>query len=154
MESASSTAPENISGQMNSEVNTMCKKTVLIADDDRDLLTALEFRCKHLGLEVVTAEDALTALSCVDFAVPDLVCLDVDMPGGNGLATCEMMASDERLSSIPVIIITGSTDDQTVRRCQKMRAHYVLKGSDTWSKVEPLIRELLDIRKPSDKCPA
>ena len=123
----------------------MIQKTILIADDDKDLVTALELRCKQLGLEVVTAEDALTALSTVDFVVPDLVCLDVSMPGGNGLAACEMMAGDQRLSSIPVIILTGASDEETIRRCHSMCAYYVLKSRDVWQRVEPLLRELLGI---------
>ena len=123
----------------------MIPKTILIADDDRDLVSALELRCKQLGLDVVTAEDALTALSTVDFVVPDLVCLDVSMPGGNGLAACEMMATDQRLSSIPVIILTGASDEETIRRCHSMCAYYVLKSRDVWQRIEPILRELLGI---------
>ncbi len=126
----------------------MIPKTILIADDDTDLVAALELRCRQLGLEVVTAEDALTALSSVDCIVPDLVCMDVSMPGGNGLAACEMMADDERLSSIPVIILTGSSDEETIRRCHRMNAYYVQKSSDVWQRVEPILCELLEIELP------
>lgn len=120
-------------------------KTLMIADDDRDLLAVLEMRCRQLGLEVLTAEDGLTALSTTDFALPDLVILDVSMPGGNGLAVCEMMLDDDRLSKIPVVILTGKKDDDTLRRCRTMNAHYVCKGTDVWGQIKPLIERLLEL---------
>ena len=123
----------------------MLPKTVLIADDDKDLLNVLEMRCRQLGLEVLTAEDGLTALSATDFALPDLVILDVTMPGGNGLAVCEMMLNDDRLSKIPVAILTGKTDDDTKRRCQAMNAHYICKGTDVWAQIKPLVERLLEV---------
>ena len=129
----------------------MTPKTILIADDDTDLVDALELRCRQLGLEVITAEDGLTALSAADYALPDMVCLDVSMPGGNGLAACEMMADDERLSSIPVIILTGSSDEETIRRCHKMKAYYVQKSRDVWPRIEPILRDLLGIEEPQLK---
>ena len=129
----------------------MIPKTILIADDDTDLVAALELRCRQLGLEVVTAEDALTALSAADCVSPDLICLDVSMPGGNGLAACEMMAGDQRLSSIPVIILTGASDEETIRRCHRMNAYYVQKSHDVWRRVEPILRELLDIEEAAPK---
>lgn len=117
--------------------------TILIADDDRWLNTVLEVRCTKLGLTVVAVEDALTALSSAEFANPDLVILDVEMPGGNGLAACEMMRSDPETADIPVIILTGRTDAETIQRCQSLGAHYVQKGTDAWSRIEPIIREEL-----------
>ncbi len=123
----------------------MIPKTVLIADDDTDLVAALELRCRQLGLEVITAEDALSSVDCT---LPDLVCMDVSMPGGNGLAACEMMADDQRLASIPVIILTGSSDEETIRRCHRMNAYYVQKSSDVWQRVEPILCELLEIEQP------
>ena len=130
----------------------MMPKTVMIADDDKDLLAVLEMRCRQLGLEVLTAEDGLTALSTADFALPHLVILDVSMPGGNGLAVCEMMLDDDRLAKIPVIILTGRKDAETRRRCQTMNAHYVCKGTDVWGQVEPLIERLLGLPHLAISC--
>jgi len=120
-------------------------KTVLIADDDCALLQALAVRCRELGLKVLLARDAMTALRFVHRRRPDLVCLDVNMPAGNGLSVCEMLASDRELCSIPVIILTGRTDEECIRRCHSMCAYYVLKSRDVWERMEPIICELLDI---------
>jgi len=50
------------------------------------------------------------------------------MPAGNGLSVCEMMAGDDRLRSVPVIIMTGNNDKTIQQRCYMMGAYYVLKN--------------------------
>ena len=62
---------------------------------------------------------------------------------GNGLSVGEMMASDKRLASIPVIILTGQTDEKTITRCEKLGARYVAKEPDTWPTLKPMIQEIL-----------
>jgi DNA-binding response OmpR family regulator len=123
----------------------MNRHTVLIADDDQDLVSLLARRCQALGLATHTANDALTAVRRIDEAPPDLVILDVNMPGGNGLAVCELMFSGDRLRDVPVIMLTGESQPDTVRRCHEMCAYYVLKCPDVWRRIEPLLVELLDL---------
>lgn len=120
-------------------------KSILIADDDWDLVSVVSVRCRLMGLKVMTASDAFTALSLVRSKMPDLVCLDVGMPGGNGLSVCEMIASDPTFREIPVIVLTGRSDPQTICRCHSMNAYYVEKSIDTWGRLEPLIRSLLEM---------
>lgn len=120
-------------------------RTVLIADDDRRLALALDLRCRELGLRTLVVYDAITALTAIRHHRPDVICLDVEMPAGNGLSVCEMLNNDKEFSSIPVIILTGRRDHDTIRRCHSMCAYYVLKSNDTWGRVEPLLRELLDL---------
>jgi CheY-like chemotaxis protein len=121
----------------------MSQKTILIADDDRDLVRVLAMRAGALGLEVTVAHDAMTALELCHQRRPDAAILDVTMPAGNGLGVCEMIAGDKHLHRMPVIILTGRQDRDTIRRCHSMCAYYVLKSSDVWNHVEPILRELL-----------
>ena len=120
---------------------------VLIAEDDRDLLASLKLRCEAIGCSVIAVEDALSALSCADFAIPSLVLLDVQMPNGNGLAVCEMLATSVAFAQIPVIVHTGRIDDETINRCHMYGAHHVAKSPDSWSILEPLIRNLLSAER-------
>jgi DNA-binding response OmpR family regulator len=117
-------------------------KTVLIADDDADIVELLTRRCQFLGFTVDSAYNAFTALGKIAENRPDVVILDVNMPHGNGLTVCEMMAGHEELQSIPVIVLTGSTREDTVRRCHQLCAYYVLKCTDVWPRIEPILREL------------
>lgn len=126
----------------------MSPKKILIADDDRDLVRVLQMRCRQLGVDVITAHDAMTALTLIHEQRPDLVCLDISMPAGNGLSVCEMLSNDENLSSTAVIILTGRADDETVRRCHDLCAYYVLKSTDVWLRMEPLVCELLQLQPP------
>jgi DNA-binding response OmpR family regulator len=125
--------------------------TVLIADDDPDMVELLSRRCQELGAAIVCAYDAQTALDLVNEKFPDLAILDVDMPGGSGMCVCESIMNSGQWSSLPVIVLTGRTDEATVRRCHSSCAYYVSKCPDVWSRVEPLVKELLDLAdKDSD----
>ena len=131
----------------------MPSKKILIADDDRDLVHALRVRCERLGLQVIAAYDSMNALTLAHSEHPDVVCLDVSMPGGDGLSVGEMLASDEELSSVPMIMLTGLTDETTIRRCHKLCAYYVLKSADVWDRMEPVIREVLHLDPPPSTAP-
>ena len=126
------------------------KKSVLIADDDADIVDLLTLHCEQLGFTVDSANNAMTALGKIEENPPGVAILDVDMPYGNGLCVREMMASHEELKSIPVIVLTASTKEETVRRCYEQSAYYVLKCTDVWSRVEPILLELLDCKKTSE----
>jgi DNA-binding response OmpR family regulator len=119
------------------------QKAVLIADDDRELVNVIAMRCRRHGLKVLCAHDAFTALSLAKSKMPDMVCLDVEMPAGSGLSVCEMLVSDEACRSIPVAIMTGRTDPDTIIRCHNMCAYYIEKCPDVWTRLEPLLTEIL-----------
>jgi DNA-binding response OmpR family regulator len=130
----------------------MSKKS-LIVDDDKDLAEFLVRRCRDLGLEVRAAHDALGALTAVESWRPDLICLDVTLPGGNGISVCEMLSTDERFAKVPVIILTGRTDEEIVRRCHALCAYYVTKCDDVWCRIEPLLEQLLGVSKSRQAAP-
>ena len=124
----------------------MTDKTIFLVDDDSDLLEAMQRRCESIGLKVRTARNLLTAMSMVEESVPDLFCIDVNMPTGNGLEFCQFLASEVKTKKIPVIVLTGESDAETVRKCGQLRAHYVHKSPNMWRAVEPLVRGLLDMK--------
>jgi CheY-like chemotaxis protein len=132
----------------------MSDHTVLIADDDTGLIRLLTVCLQPLGVKIQEAHDAMYALTLIHKSPPDLVILDVNMPAGNGLSACEMMASDIRLSRLPVIILTGDSSDATLMRCQKMRAHYVCKGADAMNEIKRLVCQLLSISDAAAAAPA
>jgi DNA-binding response OmpR family regulator len=123
----------------------MNQKSILIADDDKDLVNALSARCRQLGLRVFTAERGLSAFNAAVEHRPNVICLDVNMPAGNGMHICEVLADDPKLNSIPIIMLTGSNEPEIIRRCHKSCAYYVQKCPNVWDRLKPLLCDLLQL---------
>ncbi len=123
----------------------MQAKRVLVADDDEALRTALRMRCEGLGLEVEAVSTGIEAIARIHERPPDLVILDVTMPAGGGLSVCQMLADGDDLEPIPVIMLSGRSDPETIRRCESLGAHYVLKGVDAWDHLWPIVHSLLGL---------
>jgi CheY-like chemotaxis protein len=82
--------------------------TVLVADDDTDILRFVEINLRLEGFQVVTARDGPEALAKAVAIRPDLVLLDVRMPGMDGYTLCARVRADARLAAVPVVIVTAS----------------------------------------------
>lgn len=95
--------------------------TVFVADDNLAILQGLKRALSATGYAVETAEDGPAALRLLREASspPDLLLLDVMMPEISGLEVLETMRADARLSHIPVLLITATTDDSLAERVQR-----------------------------------
>jgi CheY-like chemotaxis protein len=123
----------------------MANATVLLADDDVDCLRLMALRCQSLGLRVLTASDGMDALASVIRNSPDLLVLDINMPGGDGLSVAEKLMRDPKIPPTPVVFCSGGSDPTTLARCKGIGAHYVTKGSESWSQLRSIICQLLDL---------
>ncbi len=85
-------------------------QTVLIVDDDPTNLAVLSDQLEQCGLGVVIARDGAEGLERAKLVKPDLILLDVVMPGMNGFETCRRLKSDESTREIPVIFKTSLSD--------------------------------------------
>jgi len=86
-------------------------KTVLVVDDDPDARAFLTAVLADHGFATAEAKDGVEALSAIARSAPDLVALDISMPEKSGVAVYRKLREDEGLKHIPVIIITGMSDD-------------------------------------------
>ena len=123
----------------------MDNRSILIADDDVDLIRLLRTGLKSLPVDIRETYDATSALTIIQRCPPSLVILDINMPGGNGLSACEMLKTDKHMASVPVIILSGRSDDATRERCSQMGAHFVCKGPKAVSELKAQISSLLAI---------
>jgi CheY-like chemotaxis protein len=126
------------------------EKSILVADDDPIVVMSLSRRLQRLGYTVLRSPDAVHALMGAIKTKPDLIILDVNMPSGNGLAVCEMMASDPKYTNIPVIIHSVIADEAVKQRCRQLGAHHVEKSPRSWNEIKSLVQELLEA-KPEKK---
>jgi CheY-like chemotaxis protein len=84
------------------------KKKVLVVEDDKRIVMALAVRLKGKGYDVVAAYDAVMAMSIAMQHRPDLVLLDISMPGGNGFMVAERLQNEASTAGIPLIFLTAS----------------------------------------------
>ena len=100
----------------------MFAATVLVADDDADILRFMEINLRLEGFEVVTAQDGPDALAKAVAVRPDLVLLDVPMPGIDGYTICARIRADARLAAVPVIIVTANYGAAEVEAAHRVGA--------------------------------
>jgi CheY-like chemotaxis protein len=86
-------------------------KTVLVVDDDPDARQFLTTVLQDNGFAATTAKDGTEAIAMIEQSAPDLVALDITMPEKSGVAVYRRLKEDEQLKRIPVIIVTGISDD-------------------------------------------
>jgi DNA-binding response OmpR family regulator len=86
---------------------------VLIADDDPVTVQMIAAVVRGAGMEVVTALDAMQASMQAARASPDVMLLDIQMPGGTGLGVLRRLRASCKTSGLPVIAMTGTADEQT-----------------------------------------
>ncbi len=89
-------------------------KYILVVDDDVNIRTAVRLRLERDALAVRVAEDIAGALRQIAAQPPELVILDLNLPGGDGLDLLAHLKGSPGLASIPVIVLTGrylSRDD-------------------------------------------
>lgn len=89
---------------------------VLVVDDEPDILTFLATILEDAGMRVVTAHDGFEALDRIREAPPDLISLDLVMPGKSGIRLLHELRKHADWSRIPVIIVSGHARDEAVRR--------------------------------------
>jgi len=89
-------------------------RCVVIADDDPNVVRLIKLRLGMAQYDVVATDDAVAAMAMVRAKVPAAVILDVQMPGGGGLSALARIKSDPELSGVPVMMLTGERNAETV----------------------------------------
>jgi len=85
----------------------MRKKIILIVDDNKDLLTVLEERFSSAGYDVFRSLDGMNIVKRVKEIMPDIILLDIKMPGLDGFEVKDKLNKNAHTAGIPVIFLTG-----------------------------------------------
>lgn len=89
----------------------MSAQKVLVVEDHRDTRELLKYNLTSAGFDVAAAEDGQGGLNLASAFKPDIVLLDLMMPGMDGLETCRQLKGDADLSRIPVIMLTAKGEE-------------------------------------------
>ena len=86
-------------------------KTILIADDEPDILEIISYNLRNEGYETITAKDGNEALQKASVHKPDLIILDIMLPDGNGVDICTEIKSNEATRHIPVLLMSANINN-------------------------------------------
>lgn len=113
-------------------------KKILVVDDQPDNVFILQDRLEHAGFEVYTAYDGPTGIEKAIEVLPDLILLDVMMPGMSGFEVCKKLTSTESTQSIPIILVTALMGAEDIQEGLQAGAYDYIKKP--FNKVELLAR--------------
>ena len=108
----------------------MGNKTILIVDDDANVLKILERILIAAGYSVLKAQNGKDGISVAKDRKPDLVLLDITMPDMSGDYACEILSADPNTQDIPVGFVTGLVTKKEAGRKNTGRYFYVAKPID------------------------
>jgi DNA-binding response OmpR family regulator len=104
---------------------------ILIVDDDPDLRQASRVRLRANHYETVNAADGYSAIAQAYKEQPDLIILDLGLPAGDGFVVLDRLRHDDKLSTIPVVVLTARDPQSSeMRALQKGAAAFFQKPAD------------------------
>lgn len=119
-------------------------KTVLIADDEPNILISLEYLMKREGYRVVVAHDGQEACDLIEREHPDLVLLDVMMPKKTGFEVCHAIRANEAFKAMPIVLLTAKGRDTDVAKGLAMGANDYMTKPFSTKELAQKVRELLE----------
>lgn len=87
------------------------KETILIVEDEKDIVKMLDYNLKKEGYKTFVAHDGEDALDMANTKLPDLILLDLMLPGVDGLEVCKQLKAERKTASIPVIMLTAKAQE-------------------------------------------
>ena len=116
---------------------------ILVVDDEPNIVLSLEFLVEQAGYKVTTAEDGEQALACVEIATPDLILLDISLPGISGFDVLEQLRAQAATERLPIIMLTAHGREVEREKGMAMGADdYITKPFSTQALVEK-VRQLI-----------
>lgn len=122
---------------------------VLVVDDEPDVLLLCRLNLQQRGHELLEATDGSTALQLALERHPDVVVLDLMMPGMNGYEVLETLQNDERTSDIPILVLTAKSLRADRERSHRLGASGFLTKPFLPSELCDMVESLVPIEGPS-----
>lgn len=139
---------------MVTESNTVAKGIVLIVDDAPGNLAVLSDMLSEAGYRVLVATDGLSAIEQIEYLKPDIVLLDIMMPGIDGFETCHRLKNNQSTAQIPIIFMTGLSElDDLLKGFGEGAVDYIVKPirpAEVLARVEAQLLQARNIQRAED----
>lgn len=116
--------------------------TVLVIDDNRQVADSLCRMLDILGVEGIPVYGPRSAMMFLNQKVPDLVLLDINMPGVDGFEVLGYLKRLPQLEKIPVVVVTSDEQSETAKRALELGAYKIIIKPPTFEAIEDLLNEL------------
>lgn len=120
--------------------------SVLVVDDEPMARTLLRLMLVRAGFDVVEAEDGFDALEKLKNSSPDVMILDVMMPGIDGFSVCKAVRGDSMTAELPIIMLSAKTDLESVNKGLRVGADKYLTKPISPEELTRQVRDVLDSR--------
>lgn len=128
------------------------KKKLLLIEDEEDIASVIKLQADLSGYRLQVETDGITGFRAVERDPPDLVILDIMLPGQNGFDVCRKIKSHPELKNIPIIILTAKGEELDIVLGLELGADdYIVKPFSPkvlFSKVKTVLRRTQDVQKP------
>ncbi len=119
--------------------------SVLIVDDEPTARTMLRLILVRAGFEVLEAQNGSEALEVVEGRLPDVMLLDIMMPGIDGFEVCQILRGQDRTADLPIIMLSARADAESVNRGLRLGATKYLTKPVMPDELTRHVREVLQI---------
>jgi two-component system phosphate regulon response regulator PhoB len=92
----------------------MAKEVILVVEDEEDIQELIRFNLTKEGYTVICADTGEAALNACKKTTPDLILLDIMLPGMDGLEVCRMLKRDDRTREIPIVMLTAKGEEADI----------------------------------------
>lgn len=119
-------------------------KKILIIEDDKFLRTLASGKLKREGFEVFEAVDGKEGMALMRTNTPDIVLLDIILPGIDGFEILRRLKTDEKLKRMPVILLSNLGQESDIRHGLSLGAEdYIVKAHHTLDEIIARIKKVL-----------
>lgn len=98
-------------------------KQIMVVDDDPTTRTLLSVMLRRGGYSVIEVSNARMAHQILSTTIPDLIILDVMLPGGDGFTFCRELRDDETTATVPVVMLSARHDARSIARSIEVGAN-------------------------------
>ena len=122
----------------------MSVKKIVVVEDEPDILELLSYNLRREGFEVLVALDGAKGMSLIQKIRPDLVLLDLMLPGIGGLDICRQLKADSATQQIPIIMVTAYANLDAVSGARDTGVNEIMAKPLSVAALEKRIRHVLE----------